>query len=295
MEVKHFSQLIRQYNRIHTLGARESGRARSPLFDRVEEITAGAVGIGMKPLKPGVPLRALGYASLNTLVVRPKNYSLEDQERIIDDHVRSQGWSLVKIEKEAFSPVNRMSEAQARPLLNKLLNATQTKGYDVLVIARLDRMTREMSNLAHLLGCICDQQDRRFVSIAEGLDSITPIGRLAMEMIDIFAKWDQKRVADRTRTMIARKRALGEHVGHAPYGYAYQSGQLVALEREQSVVRLIHHMRERKTSYNQIAQTLNKWGIPAKRGGEWHRETVKGVWLRKLSPEEKIRTAQLQN
>ncbi len=116
------------------------------------------------------------------------------------------------------------------------------------------------------------------ISIEEGLDTRNESGELAVRIIDIITKWDTKRISDRTREIIARKRAKGERVGHAPFGYTYRNKKLVAVESELKTVDLICEQREKGYSYHKIAKYLNERKIASKRGGIWYAETVKTVY-----------------
>jgi DNA invertase Pin-like site-specific DNA recombinase len=157
----------------------------------------------------------------------------------------------------------------------------------VLVIARLDRLTRNIRYLNAIIAEICVKYGVGLVSVEEGLDTSADSGPLAISMIDIFTKWDSKRISDRTREIIARKRERGERVGHAPFGYTYQNKKLVEVPEEQRTVDLIRKKREGGMSYHKIARLLNEGNISSKRGGIWYAETVKTVY-RSLQNKNKI-------
>ena len=105
---------------------------------------------------------------------------------------------------------------------------------------------------------------------------------MALKIIDIITKWDTKRISDRTREIIARKRAKGERVGHAPFGYTYSNKRLIAVDSELKTVVLIREQRENGYSYHKIAKYLNERKISSKRGGIWYAETVKTVYQNAL-------------
>ena len=78
--------------------------------------------------------------------------------------------------------------------------------------------------------------------------------------------------------MIARKRKIGERVGHAPFGYIYQRRKLVPSDPEMQTVELIREKRlEEEMSYHRIAKLLNSRRILSKRGRRWYAETIKTV------------------
>ena len=219
-------------------------------------------------------MRAIGYASLNAINPQPTHLSLSQQEQMIRDYTRAHGMELVQI----FTEIKNTNSDLDQPQLEKLLKAAAGEEFDVLVIARLDRLTRNIRYLNALIAEICVKYGIGLVSVEEGLDTSADSGQLAMNIIDIFTKWDSKRISDRTREIIARKRERGERVGHAPFGYTYQNKKLVEVPAEQSTVVLICKKRDEGMSYHKIARMLNEESIASKRGGIWYAETVKTVY-----------------
>jgi len=204
----------------------------------------------------------------------PNNLTLSDQEDQIREYVGSKGWNLVHILAEKKISNNDLAHGQ----LEELMRAASKKEFDVLVIARLDRLTRNIRHLNTIISSICIQNEIGLVSIEEGLNTFDESGRLAIHVIDIVTKWDNKRISDRTREIIARKREKGERVGHAPFGYTYHNKKLVAVDEEIKVAGMIQEKRNAGMSYHKIAKMLNDKKIGSKRGGIWYAETVKTVF-----------------
>ena len=219
-------------------------------------------------------MKAVGYTCLNTLSQQPKNFTLAQQEKIIKRYVESRNWDMANIYQEVISTVN----PQDQPMLDQIIEDSGTGGFDVLVVARLDRLTRNIRKLNTLISTVCMKNGKGLISIEEGLDTYTESGELALQIIDIVTKWDNKRISDRTREIIARKKARGERVGHAPFGYTYQDKRLVEVEKELETVKLINQKRRGGMSYHRIARYLNENRITSKRGGVWYAETVKTVF-----------------
>ena len=70
----------------------------------------------------------------------------------------------------------------------------------------LDRLTRNIRYLNALIEEVCNKCGIALVSVQEELDSLNDRGRMALNIIDIVTKWDNKRISDRTREIIAKKR-----------------------------------------------------------------------------------------
>jgi DNA invertase Pin-like site-specific DNA recombinase len=223
-------------------------------------------------------MRAIGYTCLNTVSQQPKNLTLEDQEKTIQQYADNRGWSLVGIYQEVTESTNTMSQ----PKLEQIILDSGQDTFDILVIARLDRLTRNIRQLNTLINRMCLQNGKHLNSIEEGFDTRNECGQLGLRLIDIITKWDTKRISDRTREIIAKKRAKGERVGHAPFGYTYKDKRLVIVPAELDTVRVIREQREKGLSYHKIARYLNERKIVSKRGGIWYAETVKTVFQNSL-------------
>lgn len=220
-------------------------------------------------------MRTIGYTCLNTLSQQPKNLSLEDQDKIIRDHIKANDWEMV----EMYTEMTESNHGQShQPKLAEIIATSNMGRFDALVVARLDRLTRNIRQLNTLISEVCIKNGVELISIEEGLDTRTDCGELAVRIIDIITKWDTKRISDRTREIIARKRAKGERVGHAPFGFTYQNKKLVAVDDELKIVQLIRDQRDQGYSYHKIARYLNERKISSKRGGIWYAETVKTVY-----------------
>lgn len=223
-------------------------------------------------------MKAIGYSSHNTLSPQPKNLTLDDQEQIIKDYVASKNWELVGV----YSDIVSTNSSQSQTKLDDLMEGAAAGKFDVIVVPRLDRLTRNIRKLSELISEVCIKNGVGLISIEEELDTKSENGKLVMNIIDILSKWDTKRISDRTREIIARKRSKGERVGHAPFGFTYKNKMLVTVEDELDTVRLIREKRDAGMSYHKIAKYLNDRKIASKRGGIWYAETVKTVFQNSL-------------
>lgn len=220
-------------------------------------------------------VRAIGYICLNTMSQQPKNLGLKEQEQIIRDHIAANDWELVEMYREL---TDSNSGQNQQPQLLQIIEESGNGKFDALIVARLDRLTRNIRQLNTLISQVCIKNGVELISIDEGLDTREDKGELAIRIIDIITKWDTKRISDRTREIIARKRAKGERVGHAPFGFTYYKKKLIAVENELKTVSLITDQRDQGLSYHKIAKYLNERKITSKRGGIWYAETVKTVY-----------------
>ena len=214
-----------------------------------------------------------GYARLNNQRPTPRNLGIRNQVKTIQKWTEEKGLKIQKI----FRDTSSSSASLELPNLKKLISLIEKGEVSVLVVARLDRLTRVI-RLYNKLFDLFEEKNMRFVSIMEGLDSKSKSGKKVFEALGIFALWDAKSIPDRTRRIIELKREIGERVGHAPFGYTYHKKQLIPLEKELAIAAIIREKREDESlSYHKIAKLLNSQRMRAKRGGRWYAETIKVI------------------
>lgn len=215
-----------------------------------------------------------GYIRINYQRTQPKGFSLEEQESQIRHFAASRNLTLRRIiqdeaETSATLELGGMAE---------LLELAEAGEITTLIIPRLDRLVRVLHLHQQVLHKLCHDCGVNLISIEENIETASDCGQRLLQVIEIISKWESRRISDRTRELIERKRRIGERVGHAPYGFIYRSKKLVPAEEEVEVVKLIREKRAvEQLSYNKIAKYLNQHSIPAKRGGNWYTETVKTV------------------
>ena len=214
-----------------------------------------------------------GYTRLNNHRPTPDKLDTRNQAKIIRKWCKEQGLEI----KTILRDIESNSTSLELPNLKKLLSLIVKDKVSILIVVRLDRLTRSIRLYKEFLN-LFEKHKIRFVSVTEGLDSKTKSGKMVLEALGIMALWDAKSIPDRTREMIERKRKIGERVGHAPFGYTYQNKRLTPVEKELAISKLIREKREDENlSYHKIAKLLNSQRLRAKRGGRWYAETIKVI------------------
>jgi DNA invertase Pin-like site-specific DNA recombinase len=146
---------------------------------------------------------------------------------------------------------------------------------DTVIIAKLDRLTRSVKDLAELL----ERFTRRgvsLVSVAESLDTGTAAGRLVLNIMVSVSQWEREAIGERTRDAMHHKRANGERVGTVPFGYRTAADGL-HLEADPAEQGILSRFRELKTAGHttrQIAEELNRQGLTTRRGTAWRFQYV---------------------
>jgi site-specific DNA recombinase len=223
-------------------------------------------------------MRAAGYVRVSTDEQAREGCSLDNQEARIRHYAESQEWELVEMyREEGFS-----GKTTDRPQLQRLLADVKAKTLDVVLVYRVDRLTRKQKDLWFLLEDVFEKHKVGFKSVVEPFDTTTAQGKAFLGMLAVFAQLERDTIAERTKDALANKIANGENVGATAYGYRVEDGKLVPVPEEQEVLAVIRGLRSGKKpkTYKEIADRLNADKIPCKRGGKWHPSTVRMI-LRK--------------
>jgi len=163
---------------------------------------------------------------------------------------------------------------EQRPALLAALNALG-KG-DVLIVAKRDRLGRDVLNVA-MIGRLVERKGARIVSAAgEGTDTNDPTSRLMRQIVDCFAEYERAIIRARTRAALAVKKSRGERVGGIPYGYQLaDDGRTLELRAdEQRTVDVVRELRGAGLTYRAVADELNARGCRSRTGGRWTRQAA---------------------
>lgn len=222
-------------------------------------------------------MKTIGYIRVSTEEQSQKGISLDMQEKAIRDFARSQGWEVAEVLKDkGFS-----AKSLKRPAIQKLLDLIpdqDQRGFDTLLVYKVDRLTRRQKDLQDLLS-LFDEHNLAFKSISEPFDTCTGIGKALLGMIGVFAQLERDMIGDRTKDALNHKAENGEYYGGRPaLGYKSKSKALKEDKRGLRTYQLIKELRGRgrhARSYAKIAEELNSRGIkPAGGGSKWHGSTV---------------------
>lgn len=221
-------------------------------------------------------MKAAGYVRVSTKDQAENGVSLKDQKAKIQAMCVVRGDELIDIieDEESGKDLNR-------PGFQQIQRMVEDHEVDVVIIAKLDRLTRSVGDLAHLLA-LFDKHGVALVSLAESLDTQSAAGRLVINVMGAVAQWEREVISERTKAALAYKKSKGQRVGNIPFGFELGEGkQLIPNLREQSLIRLIRREREKGASYRAIAGVLNNCEYKTRTGGKWRHESVEDVYKAK--------------
>jgi site-specific DNA recombinase len=217
-----------------------------------------------------VTVRAFIYCRVSTQEqATDDHYSLANQEARCRDYIKHRAWQLVKVLKDVGS-----GKSAERPNYQELLLAIREQRVDVVVVYRLDRLSRNVVDVYSALDAF-SRNNVGFVSVQEAFDTTTAMGRAMLGVAAVFAQLTREMISENTRDGLARRAQSGKWTGSPrsrPYGYEYHDGGLHIVPSEAEVLRRIFRLyAEHGWGTNRIVQLLNNEGIPTATGltGRW--------------------------
>jgi site-specific DNA recombinase len=168
--------------------------------------------------------------------------SLDAQREACVAYVRSQaheGWVLAhgRHDDGGYS-----GASLDRPALQALLEAVRQRRIDVIVVYKVDRLTRSLADFAKLVE-LFDANGVSFISITQSFNTTTSMGRLTLNMLLSFAQFEREVTGERIRDKIAASKKKGMWVGGVvPLGYKVVDRKLMIDEEEAPIVRLIFEL-----------------------------------------------------
>lgn len=159
--------------------------------------------------------------------------------------------------------------------MGRLLDVVASGTIDVVIVFRLDRLTRSVRDLGELLERF-QKRGVSLVSVCESLDTATAAGRLVLHILGSVAEWERQTIAERTRAIMRHKKSSGERVGTVPFGFrlAADRKHLEPDEAEQGILSLMRELRDLGFTLVEVADELNRRGFRTRRGGLWRLQYI---------------------
>ena len=149
---------------------------------------------------------------------------------------RHEGWLPVR---DVYDDGGYSGGTLERPGLKRLLAEVEAGRVDVIVVYKVDRLTRSLSDFARIVD-VLDARGASFVSITQSFNTTTSMGRLTLNVLLSFAQFEREVTGERIRDKIAQSKAKGMWMGGpVPLGYAVQDRKLLIDENEAATVRHI--------------------------------------------------------
>jgi site-specific DNA recombinase len=192
--------------------------------------------------------------------------SLDAQREACESYIASQraeGWLLVP---DRYDDGGFSGGTLERPALKRLLTDIEASRVDVVVVYKIDRLSRSLMDFSRLVE-VFDRRNVTFVSITQSFNTTTSMGRLTLNVLLSFAQFEREVIGERIRDKFAASRRKGMWMGGwAPLGYEVRDRKLVVNEQDAKLVRSIFQRFLKTGSATILARQLiqedvrNKYG-----------------------------------
>jgi DNA invertase Pin-like site-specific DNA recombinase len=190
--------------------------------------------------------------------------SLDAQREAGEAYIKSQaheGWKLIKTH---YDDGGQSGGTLERPALQSLLADIQARKIDVVVVYKVDRLTRSLADFAKLVE-LFEAHGASFVSVTQQFNTTTSMGRLTLNVLLSFAQFEREVAGERIRDKFAASRRKGMWMGGTiPLGYEVKDRKLIVNEAEAETVRLIFRQYLALGCVSKLRAELDRMGVRSK-------------------------------
>ena len=187
--------------------------------------------------------------------------SLDAQREASEAYIKSQaheGWRLIR---DHYDDGGYSGGSMDRPALQKLLADVQARRIDVIVVYKVDRLTRSLADFAKLVE-LFDKHEVSFVSVTQSFNTTTSMGRLTLNVLLSFAQFEREVTGERIRDKIAASKKKGMWMGGVvPLGYRVEGRALHIVEDHAEIVRSLFRRYLEAGSVVRLKQQLDREGF----------------------------------
>ncbi len=217
------------------------------------------------PTRSGRTLRCAIYTRKSSEEGLEQEFnSLHAQREACEAFIRSQrheGWSCLP---QAYDDGGRSGGNLERPALQQLLADIREGKVDVVVVYKIDRLTRSLADFAKIVE-VFDAKGVSFVSVTQQFNTTTSMGRLTLNVLLSFAQFEREVTGERIRDKIAASKRKGIWMGGVPpLGYAVRDRKLIVVESEAETVRHIFRRYAALGSVRLLTAEIGADGIAGK-------------------------------
>jgi site-specific DNA recombinase len=190
--------------------------------------------------------------------------SLDAQREACEAYVASQaglGWKVVS---DRFDDGGISGATMERPALQRMLSEIQAGRIDVVVVYKIDRLTRSLADFARIIE-VFDERSVSFVSVTQSFNTTSSMGRLTLNVLLSFAQFEREVTAERIRDKIAASKKKGMWMGGmVPLGYDSVNKKLVVNQDEAVTVRKLFDLYREEKSIRAVQDRAQVLGLKTK-------------------------------
>lgn len=222
--------------------------------------------------------RAIIYIRVSTAKQAEEGFSIPQQKERLERYCAAMEWEVAS----TYIDDGYTGRDMDRPGLKSLINAVKVGSGDIVLVDKLDRLSRSQYDTLYLIQKIFEPSGVTFVSRSENLDTSTPMGKCSLGLMSVFAELERDRIRERMRDGKEGRAKSGRWHGGGvvPIGYRYVNGELEIDEYEASQVKEVYRLFCARTPIITIVKMMNDAGYRTKYGS-WTEGTVRHMVTRK--------------
>jgi site-specific DNA recombinase len=222
-------------------------------------------------------MKAIGYVRVSTQEQAEEGASLEAQQDRIKAWCLANEYELTNVYIDAG--ISGKATMNRQGLQDALAEVDNNSALVACSLSRISRSTKDMLTIAETL----ESKGADLVSLSERIDTTSAAGKMVFKMLAVLNEFERDLVSERTKAVLAHKKAKGEKYGTVPFGYREVDGRLIEVQSELDILANIVSMRNQGKTLRFIAGYLNDHGIQGKSGGKWYASTISYILKSRLA------------
>lgn len=203
--------------------------------------------------------KAVAYIRVSTNKQEDKGHSLQAQQEKIAAYASLYDLDIINTVVEVASAKNLNRDG-----LQGALAQIKAGQADALIVVKLDRLTRSVADLGHLVESYFSKAG--LLSVSEQIDTRSASGRLVLNVLASVSQWEREAIGERTSAVRQSMASNGLYCGgETPYGKMLLNGQLVTNHEEQAIIDRAKELREQGLSLRMIANLFSQEGLKTRK------------------------------
>lgn len=217
-----------------------------------------------------IKTRAVAYLRVSTEKQADFGVSLEAQRAKVEAYAQLYDLELVEVVVDAGASAKSLEREGLQRALGMLGRTA-----DALLVVKLDRLTRSVRDLGHLVEKYFASGKAALLSVSEQVDTRSAAGRLVLNILTSIAEWERQAIGERTSAAMQHLKREGRFTGGEPdYGYARVGDQLQADPAEQTVIAEARRLRCQGLSLRAVARALEAQGMRSRVGKQFAAQQI---------------------
>lgn len=220
--------------------------------------------------KPKIAL----YVRVSTSHQAEEGYSIDEQIAKLKSYCDIKDWTVY----DTYIDAGFSGASIERPALMRLINDSNAKSFDNILVYKLDRLSRSQKDTLYLIEDIFNKNNIGFISINENFDTTTPFGKAMIGILSVFAQLEREQIKERMQLGKLGRAKSGKSMSwsNTIFGYNYdkETGSLTINPAEATLIRRAQDLYLGGLSITKITQLFNAEGHPLKKK-PWQPSTIR--------------------